>query len=297
MRFGSSIARLLVWPVYMGMFLAAFAYTQKLGLDSGLSIMGITVVHISVIALTELVLPARPDWHWLDDRQVFNDIVHSLMLDVGARLGASALTVAIAAGAALLSRDWAASLWPLDWPLWAQVVLAVLIYDFCDYWKHRAYHALHWLWPIHALHHNPPRMHVFKAGRLHFLEATIRALLSSAPLVLIGAPGEVFFWLAALANAFGGQNHWNVDARLPRWLHHSVATPQVHWLHHDKQFVDHSVNLSPFTMLFDHMFGTYRDPIRNPVGQVGITEDPISLGLLGQLAAPLAFIFAPRAKS
>ena len=297
MRFFKAIARCLVWPAYMLMFLAAFAQSQAMGLEPGLSVLGITVVHIAAIALTELVMPARREWLWWGDWQVFNDIVHSLLLDMGARLGTAVLTVALAAGAAVLARDTGASLWPLDWPLWAQVILAVLIYDFCDYWKHRAYHTSRWLWPIHALHHNPPQMHVFKAGRLHFLEATIRALVSSAPLVMLGAPGPVFFWLAALSNAFGGQNHWNVDARLPRWLHLSLATPQVHWLHHGTQWAERTVNLSPFTMVFDHLFGTYRDPIRDPVGKVGIAQDPISLGLPGQLVAPLAFISALRAKA
>jgi sterol desaturase/sphingolipid hydroxylase (fatty acid hydroxylase superfamily) len=292
MQFVGSVARWSVWPVYMFAFMFAYAHSQKLGYDPGFSVLAITVVHIAAIALTELALPARPDWRWLDDRQVFNDIVHSLLLDVGARLGTAVLTLALAVGAAMLSRDSGIMLWPHAWPLWAQIVLAVLIYDFCDYWKHRAYHAWRWFWPIHALHHNPPRMHVFKAGRLHFLEAAIRALVSSAPLVALGAPGAVFFWLAALSNAFGGQNHWNVDARLPRWLHLSLATPHVHWAHHDKQFVERSVNLSPFTMLFDHLLGTYRDPIRDPVGQVGIVEDPISPGLPGQLVAPLAFVLA-----
>jgi sterol desaturase/sphingolipid hydroxylase (fatty acid hydroxylase superfamily) len=290
MKFAGFVARWFVWPAYLLLFLAAYAWSQRLGFASGYSVLGITVVHIAVIALTELVLPARPEWRWLGDRQVFNDIVHGLLLDLGARLGTAVMTLVLAAGAAMVSRDAGSTIWPLDWPLWAQVALAVLIYDFCDYWKHRAYHASRWLWPIHALHHNPLRMHVFKAGRLHFLEATIRVLISSAPLVVLGAPESVFFWLAALANAFGGQNHWNVDARLPRWLHWSLATPQVHWLHHDQQFVERSVNLSPFTMLFDHVFGTYRDPIRFPVDQVGIARDPISPGLPGQLAAPLAFI-------
>ena len=88
----------------------------------------------------------------------------------------------IAAVAAQFSTDAPLALWPAAWPLWAQLVIAVLIYDFVDYWKHRAYHEWAWAWPIHALHHNATKMHVFKAGRLHFLEAAIRAGVTSAPL-------------------------------------------------------------------------------------------------------------------
>jgi sterol desaturase/sphingolipid hydroxylase (fatty acid hydroxylase superfamily) len=133
-------------------------------------------------------------------------------------------------------------------------------------------------------------MHVFKAGRLHFLEAAIRAAISSAPLVLLGAPPEVFFWLAALANAFGGQNHWNVDARLPRWLDLLIATPGAHWLHHRKEMGDGSANLSTYTLLFDHLFGTYRRPAGRADYDVGIADDPISSNIFAQLAAPAAFL-------
>lgn len=283
------VASWLVWPGLLLAFLWAFRETQCRGLNPGLSLLALTVAHLGVIAVLEVLMPARRDWDWRKDGQVLNDLVHGALLDVGARLGGAALTAAIAVAAAQLTESAPLAIWPSAWPLWAQVALAVIIFDFVDYWKHRAYHAFGWAWPIHALHHNPDRMHVFKAGRLHFLEAAVRALITSAPLVIMGAPPAVLFWVAALANGIGDQNHWNLAARVPRFLDALIATPNAHWLHHARDLSARAANFSTFTMVFDHLFGTFRRQPADRVLDVGIEFDPIPRNLIGQIAAPLAW--------
>jgi len=153
---------------------------------------------MTVIALLELWLPDRPEWTWTRDGQVFNDIIHGLGNEFAAGLGRNLLAILFAVIGGRLAARGGLDLWPTAWPLWGQVLVAVLIVDFCDYWKHRAYHGWALAWPIHALHHNMDRMHVFKGIRLHFLEATIRGLVVYSPLVVLGAPAEVMLWIAAL---------------------------------------------------------------------------------------------------
>ena len=176
----------VVWPGLLAIFLFAFAETQRRGLDPGLSLLALTVAHLAIIAGLEVLMPARRDWDWRKDGQVINDLIHGALLGVGARLGAATLAIAISVAAARLSTSAPLPVWPSDWPFLGQLALAVVLFDLVDYWKHRAYHAWSWAWPIHALHHNPERMHVFKAGRLHFIEAAIRAAITSAPLVIPG---------------------------------------------------------------------------------------------------------------
>jgi sterol desaturase/sphingolipid hydroxylase (fatty acid hydroxylase superfamily) len=284
----------IVWPLMLGGLLLAFGVTQRLGLDPASWLFGLTVAHLALIAGLELLMPARRDWDWRKDGQVFNDLVHGALLGVGARIGALALTVGIAAAASMIGSNAPLNVWPTQWPLWGQVGLAVILYDFADYWKHRAYHDWAWAWPIHALHHNPTRMHIFKAGRLHLLEATVRAFFAIGLLVVLGPPSPVLFWLAALLNAFGNTNHWNVETRVPRILNWLLATPAVHWLHHAKDLPDGSRNLSPFTMLFDHLFRTYEDPSRRLIADVGIAFDPIPKDLIGQIASPIAWPWLAR---
>jgi ornithine lipid hydroxylase len=292
-----NLLRYACWPILFVLFVASYAYSQQLGIEPGVALLAVTIGHFVLIAILELFIPARPDWSWTNDLQVFNDVVHGLLLDVGARLGAAIIALLILIFVVENTGFMVASLWPDSLPLWGQIAIAILLYDFFDYWKHRAYHRFSWLWPIHALHHNPTRMHIFKAGRLHFLEATVRVLISSGPLLVLGAPQEVVFWIAALSNVVGNQNHWNVDSRLPRFMHLCFATPQIHWEHHAIEYKRHSVNLSPFTMLFDHLFGTYQAPMEGKVKNVGIDPNPIAGNIFRQLLSPLTMNVAKKKRT
>ncbi len=276
----------MIYPALAALFIFAFMQSQNMGFNPGISLLIITVVHMAIIALLELAMPARHDWNWLKDRQVINDLIHGVLLDFGARIGSAALTITLLAIAASQTGQAIWQIWPTQSPLLFQIVLAVLLYDFVDYWKHRAYHAWAWAWPIHVVHHNPSKMNVFKAGRLHFLEATIRAAITSAPMIVLGAPAEVFWWVAALANLMGGQNHWNVKSRLPRFLDVLIATPNTHWLHHAIGGKYRVCNLSPYTMWPDHLFGTFQQQPRDSIEDVGVDFDPVPKNILGQIAAP-----------
>ncbi|OGS53764.1 MAG: hypothetical protein A3J40_06210 [Erythrobacter sp. RIFCSPHIGHO2_12_FULL_63_10] len=275
-----------VYPVLLVGFFASFAIALDAGVAPGLALMAITITHMAIIAALEIVMPARPDWGWSNDRQVFNDIVHGILLDFGGRIGASALTILLVTlfTANLPGTVW--PIWPVAWPFALQLALAIVVYDFGDYWKHRAYHQWNWAWPIHILHHNPPIMHVFKAGRLHFIEAILRAGVISAPFVVFGAGTEIVWWIAALGNGLGGQNHWNVKTRLPSWLDAVIVTPNTHWLHHAKADRYQLCNLSPFTLWPDHLFGTfYRQP-EGGIADVGVSSDPVPRNIFGQILTP-----------
>jgi sterol desaturase/sphingolipid hydroxylase (fatty acid hydroxylase superfamily)/CDGSH-type Zn-finger protein len=40
-----------------------------------------------------------------------------------------------------------------DWPLWASILVAILVDDFLQYWYHRSSHEYKWLWKWHRPHH------------------------------------------------------------------------------------------------------------------------------------------------
>ncbi len=266
--------------------IVAFEHSLSLGFDPALTLLANTVANVALIALLELWLPDRPEWRWTRDGQVVNDAVHGIGTAFGENLGRSALLIFFAVIGGKLAAQGNLELWPTDWPLWGQVLLAVAVVDFCDYWKHRTYHAWSFAWPIHALHHNMDRMHVFKGARLHFLEATIRSLVVYGPLAALGASAEVLLWIAALMNFGGNLNHSNLMQKLPRFVHAMFPTKKAHWLHHNKDYSRGACNFAPLTMLFDHMFGTFRHPLDEPLHEVGIVPDPIPSNIPAQLASP-----------
>ncbi len=295
-----SATRLIKGCIFPGVLLGSIVAFERLlsgGIDPGLALLGVTVANLALIALLEVVLPLRRDWAWFRDRQVVNDLIHGALLSiVGPRLAEAVLVSVIAAGAASIAAASGGGVWPTGWPLWLQLALAIVILDFVEWLKHWGYH--HWapMWAIHALHHSPDKMHVTKAARLHFLEATIRFAIITAPLLMLGAGPELILWYAALLNFIGNLNHSNVDMPLPGFLHYLLATPQVHRLHHEIDPQLGRSNLSPFTMLPDLLFGTFRHPDKFPLRQVGIENNPIPGNLLAQIAAPFIWPILARRK-
>lgn len=296
----------LIFPGVLIGSLAALDALLTAGFDPGLSLFATSVANLIVIALMEVEFPLRREWAWWRDGQSINDLIHGALLTLaGPRIGEAALGSAIVAGAAAVASISQGGAWPNDWPFWAQMLLAILIADFADWAKHWGYHNLAPMWPIHALHHNAEKMHVFKAARLHVFEATIRFALISAPLLVLGAGHEVIIWYGALMNFLGNLNHSNVDMPIPGFVHYLFATPQVHRLHHEIDPDLGRSNLSPITLLPDLMFGTFRHPGKHALTRVGVADNPIPDNLLAQLASPLIWPFlawrkrrlAPRANS
>ena len=64
-------------------------------------------------------------------------------------------------------------IWPTQWPLVAQAVLALFCSEFIWYWLHRAEHASQWLWRLsaHGSHHAFQNLGAINAGVNHPLKS------------------------------------------------------------------------------------------------------------------------------
>lgn len=58
--------------------------------------------------------------------------------------------------------------WPHAWPLWLQVIAAILVADAGITIAHYLSHRLHWLWRFHAVHHSVERLYGFCVEGEHF---------------------------------------------------------------------------------------------------------------------------------
>jgi sterol desaturase/sphingolipid hydroxylase (fatty acid hydroxylase superfamily) len=87
----------------------------------------------------------RPNWK--------NDLVFLFLISILTKAG---LLVVIAASsltaAQIVPPSFRSTIGSL--PLWVQLPLAVLLSDLGFYWTHRMFHAVHWLWRFHEIHHS-----------------------------------------------------------------------------------------------------------------------------------------------
>jgi ornithine lipid hydroxylase len=278
--------RLALWPLVAASTTIAFVA----GFDHGraeLVLFLVPVLTMWLLFALELLIPDRQGAGSWGDPQLWNDLVHAAVGQVGGNaLGQATFVYAAALLAGELSHRFGGNLWPADRPLGLQVALLVLLADGLDYWRHRLVHTVPWLWPIHALHHDVDRLSVLKSGRGHFLDMLTRGLVVYAPLVLAGAPREAMLAYAAAVTVFGPIAHANVSVRLPAFLHRLVLTPQVHRIHHAKSLTLSSKNYADVFPLWDVVFGTFEDPERHPDLEYGVEGGMQPEEIVGQLLAP-----------
>jgi ornithine lipid hydroxylase len=241
------------------------------------TVLIVTVAIGVVLIVLERLVPQQRDW-CEPDGQGWHDVGHFLF---GFGLGTFGGTLL---AQWMFAAPWWA-IWPSTWPLLVQIVIGLIVSEAIIYWQHRAVHT-ELLWPLHALHHSTQRMTFFKTTRIHALDIGSVSFLSTATLLIVGAPASVVLWVTAFGNFAAQTQHANVALPTPSWLNAIVGTPATHWLHHSIDRREGNSNFGMNLMLFDHLFGTYIPPKREPHVALGIHDDFVPRTFLGQLTLP-----------
>lgn len=175
-------------------------------------------------------------------------------------------------------------------PWWVVLVAALLSRTFLNYWMHRAFHAVPWLWRLHRIHHSDRHVDLSLGLRQHPLDYPPRLLIFAAGTILFGLP----VWAVVIADLFLiAANYWeHIDARMPvrlaRWLGYVFATPEIHRLHHSAHQPQTDSNFSGGLIVWDRLFGTFRDPETERVERIGLGEgyDSEAGNMVSQLLLP-----------
>jgi len=144
-------------------------------------------------------------------------------------------------------------------PILYQVLLIMLFTDLVQYWVHRAFHHVPFLWRFHQVHHSVEKMDWLAGSRLHLGDILVTRSLSLVPMVLLGFSTDainIYLPILALQSVF---IHCNLKFELAS-LQKIITTPKYHHWHHtsDRDHLDRNFAISlPF---LDLLFGTYYSP-------------------------------------
>jgi sterol desaturase/sphingolipid hydroxylase (fatty acid hydroxylase superfamily) len=170
-------------------------------------------------------------------------------------------------------------------PLWLQVLEIMFLTDFVQYWFHRAFHQIPFLWRFHAVHHSAQYMDWLAGSRMHIAEIIGLRSMTVIPMYALGyaeSALHIYIFLVYLNATFV---HANVRFNL-EWLKPYIVTPRFHHWHHgiEKEAID--VNFAIHFPWLDKLFGTYYLPAHQWPSGYGIGDHPVPNGYWNQFLYP-----------
>lgn len=234
--------------------------------DEPLIRLTIFLATLALLLVAQRLWPTRGDGRW-SMRQLTNGmlaIVDTLLL----RLAFPVLAVAFAAqihGSGLYGL--------LAWPVWLEVLTAILLFDVAIYWQHRLLHTIPFLWRMHRVHHADISFDVTTGLRFHPFETTLSMGIKLA-LVWLLAPhplAVLIFEILLSAGALFTHADFGFPPALDRRLRWLVVTPSMHRIHHSSWRPETDSNYGFHLSLWDRLFRSYTHAPRNdersmPVG-------------------------------
>lgn len=145
-------------------------------------------------------------------------------------------------------------------PLWAEVLIGLLILDFVGAWlAHWVHHKVKFLWMFHLIHHTDNFVDTTTANRHHPGESVIRFFFTTLGVFIGGLPIGVVLLYQSLSVIFSQFNHANI--RLPKkwdtlmsWI---LVSPDMHKVHHHYTLPYTDTNYGNIFSIWDRLLGTF----------------------------------------
>ncbi|MET0519792.1 MAG: sterol desaturase family protein [Burkholderiaceae bacterium] len=141
------------------------------------------------------------------------------------------------------------------WDGWIGWVLAIVLFDFCDYWLHRVSHESAIFWAAHVVHHQSQRFNLSTALRQESAYLLL-GWIFYLPMAVAGVPPELFGIAGLVVLVYQFWIHTEHIGSLG-WLDRVFSTPSNHRVHHavNARYLDK--NYGAIFVLWDRMFGTF----------------------------------------
>ena len=143
------------------------------------------------------------------------------------------------------------------WPLFAQIILGIVLVEFVQYVWHFSMHKSDFLFRVsHQIHHSSERIDTPSAFIFSFSDMIGLALVGSVSFALImGLAPQAITYIILTTMFLGIFQHANI--KTPRWLGYIIQRPESHSLHHGVGI--HKYNYSDLPLI-DILFGTFKNP-------------------------------------
>ncbi|WP_298925670.1 lysoplasmalogenase family protein [uncultured Ramlibacter sp.] len=143
------------------------------------------------------------------------------------------------------------------WTAWYGWLLALVFYDFCYYWLHRAGHESAVFWAAHVVHHQSQDYNLSTALR-QTSSGVLLGWLFYVPMAVAGVPPLVFGVVALVDLLY---QFWVHTEHVPKlgWFDRWFCSPSNHRVHHavNDRYLDR--NYGGMLIVWDRLFGSFKE--------------------------------------
>jgi alkylglycerol monooxygenase len=196
-----------------------------------------------------------------------NDSVNNLVIGLGQQLWSLVLKVMLLGIYVWFYKHYSFFKIPATW--WS-FILCLITFDFFFYWAHRWGHEMNLFWGAHSVHHQSEEYNLSVALRQSWFHSAV-AFFIFLPIPMMGFDPITFGSAAVVHTLYQFWIHTKAIGKLHPWVEYWLNTPSHHRVHHavNPKYIDK--NHAGVFMIWDRMFGTFKEEETGDVITYGIT--------------------------
>ena len=169
-------------------------------------------------------------------------------------------------------------------PWLVQLFLAILVADLAQYFIHRSFHMVPFMWGFHAIHHSSKALDWIAGSRAHIVEDVVVRGFILIPMMLV-FPHSINVAYLLFVTFHATWAHCNFGPTI-KWLEPFLIQPRFHHWHHTSQEEAIDKNFAIHFPWIDKIFGTYYFPEDKWPDAYGLANENIPRGFWRQAFYP-----------
>lgn len=231
--------------------------------------VAILVGLLLVLTLIEMWLSYREDRKYYQKRDTLTNVYLTSLAFI-INLSVKAATFFI------LDYAWRYRLFEIK-TAWIYWIILIIIQDFLYWILHYVGHYSRMFWAMHVTHHSSEHFNLTTGFRSTVFEPLYRVFFY-LPLAFMGFSAIDILYAYLITQLYGNLVHTQYNIPLPKWYGYIFVTPSQHRVHHASNIPYLDKNMGMVFIIWDRLFGTFREEnLPEPI-KYGLTHQPENTG-------------------
>ena len=217
-----------------------------------------------ILIMAEILLPKKKRIHNRKDRWITNGLI-TLINTASVNIVHIAIPLIAIVAAVDVSNGKIGLFNIINFPIWIEIILTVIILDFIIWGQHLLSHKIPFVWRFHRMHHTDRDLDVTTAVRFHPFEIIFSMFIKITSIYILGASAIAVIIFEIMLNGMAMFNHANlrIPFRIENILRKFIVTPDLHRIHHSIYIDEHNKNFGFSLSIWDKIFKCYLDQPRD----------------------------------